>query len=423
MLRTSASTGSLADTAADTLIRRRLLTARALRSVAQGALVVTFPLYLDALGWSGAQIGALFSVIALVQATLTLFSGPLSDRFGRRRFLLGYEATLITAALLALSSATSWVLIIAALMGGFGRGMNGAAGPFAPVEQAWLARVTPTARRSNIFSLNTALGSFGMAVGALLAAALPLWQHALPGATAYRPLFALVLIAALLTGYLLWPVADSAALQLDTADPPPARHEENRRLLHIAVVNAINGAAIGLIGPLMTYWFFLRFDVGPARIGPVLALAFIATGLSALTTGRISRGGRVVSSVVRLRVLGLGLLLLLPLAPSFFWASVIYISRAALNRGTAGARQALNMSLISDGRRGFAATLASLSMQLPRSVGPVIAGAAFASGYLALPFYVAAALQAGYLLTFRHIFGRYEKQLPESLRRDRDQNN
>lgn len=397
----------------DTRIRRRLLTARALRSVAQGALVVTFPLYLDALGWSGAQIGALFTGIAVLQASLTLFSGPLSDRFGRRRFLLGYEAMLMFASLLALASATSWIVVVAALAGGFGRGMNGAAGPFAPVEQAWLARVTPTPRRSGIFSLNTALGSFGMAIGALLAAALPLWQTVLPGATAYRPLFTLVLIAALFTTRLLWPIIDSTALQDDAAEPPPARHEENRRLLHIAIVNAINGAAIGLIGPLITYWFFLRYNVGPAQIGPVLALAFVATGLSALTTGRISRGGRVVSSVVRLRVLGLGLLVLLPLAPTFFWASVIYIVRSALNRGTVGARQALNMSLISDGRRGFAATLASLSMQLPRSVGPVIAGAAFAAGYLGGPFYVAAGLQTIYLLAFHRIFGRYEKQLPK----------
>jgi len=409
MPRTPAPAGLAA--AADTRIRRRLLAARALRSVAQGALVATFPLYLDALGWSGAQIGALFSGIAVLQASLTLFSGPLSDRFGRRRFLLGYEAMLTFAALLALASASHWIIVAAALAGGFGRGMNGAAGPFAPVEQAWLARVTPPPRRSSIFSLNTALGSFGMAAGALVAAVLPLWQTVLPGALAYRPLFALMLIAAPFTAGLLWPIADSAALQDDAADPPPARREENRRLLHMAVVNAINGAAIGLIGPLITYWFFLRFDVGPAHIGPVLALAFVATGLSALTTGRLSRGGRVVSSVVRLRVLGLGLLLLLPLAPTFFWASALYIVRAALNRGTAGARQALNMSLISDSRRGFAATLSSLSMQLPRSVGPVIAGAAFAAGYLSGPFYVAAGLQAIYLLTFRHLFSRHEKQL------------
>lgn len=396
---------------ADTSIRRRLLAARAMRSVAQGALVVTFPLYLDALGWSGAQIGALFSAITVLQAVLTLFSGPLSDRLGRRRFLLGYECLLIGAAVLALFSAIGWILTLAALAGGFGRGMNGAPGPFSPIEQAWLARVTPQTRRSTIFSLNTALGSFGMASGALIAAAVPLWHAQLPGAAVYRPLFALVLLAALITTAMLWPVADSPTLPTEATDPPPARGEENRRLIHIALVNAINGAAIGLIGPLITYWFFLRFHVGPASIGPALAMAFIATGLSALTTGRLSRGGRIVRAVVRLRLLGLALLLLLPLAPTFYWAAAIYIVRSALNRGTIGARQALNMSLISEGRRGLAATTSSLSMQVPRSVGPVIAGAAFAAGYLAAPFYLAAGLQGLYLLVFRHIFSRYEKQL------------
>jgi hypothetical protein len=38
---------------------RRLITARAIRSVAQGALVVDFVLYLRALSWSASVIGLL----------------------------------------------------------------------------------------------------------------------------------------------------------------------------------------------------------------------------------------------------------------------------------------------------------------------------------------------------------------------------
>ena len=397
----------------DTRIRRRLLATRAVRSLGQGMLVVDFPLYLAALGWSGVQIGVLFATVISAHAAMTLVSGPLSDRFGRRRFLLFYESVLIASAALALCSNSGWAVTLAAIGGGFGRGINGAAGPFSPVEQAWLAGVSPRSRRSTVFSLNTALGSLGMALGALLAALPAVWASMFTGAEAYRPLFALVLCAAAITLLLLLTMPRTRAAGRFPAQPAAQaeRPRENQALMAITLINAVNGVAVGLIGPLITYWFHLRYGVGPGHIGPVLALAFAATAGSALLAGRLSRHGKLVSTVVRFRVLGIALLLAFPLMPTFSSASAIYILRAALNRGTIGARQALNLSLISDRRRGLAATLSALSTQIPRAVGPVIAGAAFSAGALIVPFYVASALQVIHIVAYRHVFGRYERWL------------
>lgn len=398
---------------ADGASRRRLILCRGLRSIGQGMLVVDFPLYLDALGWNGVQIGSLFTAIVVVQATLTLFSGPLSDRYGRRTFLLGYDAVLMIAALMALLSPAGWVITVAALASGFGRGMNGAAGPFAPVEQAWLARVTPQARRGGTFSINTAVGAFGMAIGALLAVLPAVWSHALPGALAYRPMFLLVLVAAIATLGTILTLREPA--RVPTPPAAPVRAEENRRLLRIAAVQAINGTAVGLVAPLVTYWFLLRFGVGPAKIGPVLAASFICSSGMALLIGRLVRGGHLVKTIVPLRAIALALLVALPLAPTFLIAAAVFVARAALNRGTIGARQALNMSLISDQRRGLAATLSSIAFQFPRSIGPVVAGSLFAAGFLGLPFFVGAGIQTVYLVLYTRIFGRYEKHLSEDF--------
>ena len=73
-------------------VARRLMAARAARSVGQGALVAAFTLYLHALGWSAQAIGATLASALLAGALLTLALGPTSDRVGRRRFLLVYEA-------------------------------------------------------------------------------------------------------------------------------------------------------------------------------------------------------------------------------------------------------------------------------------------------------------------------------------------
>ena len=52
-----------------------------------------------------------------------------------------------------------------------------------------------------------------------------------------------------------------------------------------AAPDALNGLAMGMIGPFMAFWFHLRFGVGCALIGPVLAGGFIVALL--LAVGRI----------------------------------------------------------------------------------------------------------------------------------------
>ena len=75
-----------------------------------------------------------------------------------------------------------------------------------------------------------------------------------------------------------------------------------------------------------------------------------------------------------MRLVGLGLFLALPFAPTYELAATCYVLRAAFNRGTAGARQAVGLKLVGSGRRGLAASLNAISMQVPRAIGPVIGG-------------------------------------------------
>ncbi len=122
---------------------RRLLAARFWRSISQGALVVDLALYLRALGWSGAAIGMVLSGAGLVGAALNLVVGVTSDRFRRKPFLLTYEGLTCLCALVAMTHSRPLLLAPAIVLAGFGRGANGAAGPFSPAEQAWLAGAEP----------------------------------------------------------------------------------------------------------------------------------------------------------------------------------------------------------------------------------------------------------------------------------------
>lgn len=391
---------------------RRLVALRAARSLGQGAQVAAFSLYLHVLGWSAAAIGATLSAALLVGAALTLAVGPLSDRIGgRRRFLLAYEASQAGAALLALATTQPALLALAAVLGGFGRGANGSAGPFGPLEQAWFALRLPPAQRGRVFSANTAVGFAGMAVGAAATALIGLAASAEGQRLAYRGIFLLTLLGALAGLALLAGLREPqpAATGPGGAAPPPdpaRRAAENRDLRRLVAVNALNGLGIGMVGPLIAYWFLLRFGHGPDRIGPALAASFVLAAAGALLAGRLAQRHGLVQVVVGMRLAGLLLLLAIPLMPGFALAAACYALRAGMNQGTAGVRQAVVAGLTGDDRRGLAASLQNVSVQIPRALGPLLAGLMLHAGWLTAPFLLAALCQAGYLLLYARFFGR-----------------
>lgn len=390
-----------------------LVGARLARSVWQGALVVDFALYLKALQWSAVEISAVLSAALLLGAVLTMLLGPLSDLFGRRRFLLVYDALQGGAAVAAWLTAAPATLAVAAVIGGFGRGGNGAAGPFAPVEQAWLARCVPASRRGMFYSLNAATGFGGMAMGAVLAA-IPGWlAGANPPAASYRPLFLLTALLSLVT-FVLVALArdDEAGMRPPPAheDDPATRRRENGMMLRLALANLLNGAGLGLSGPLVTYWFALRFHHGPASIGMMMALGFVLAGFASLLAGWVANGIGLVRAVVAMRLVGLVLLIILPFCGSFALASLVYVARTVMNRGTAGPRSALQVGIVRPQRRGLSSAASNVALQIPRAIGPVFAGLLYESGLLAAPFLAAAVFQAAYIWMYDRSFRRVELQ-------------
>ena len=405
---------------------RLLLAIRLARSLGQGVTVASFTLYLQALGYRGPAIGVILTAGLMFGALLTLIIGPLSDRRGRRNLLIGYEAAAALAAAAAMLSHNEAILIVATTIAGFGRGANGAAGPFAPVEQAWLARELEGAARRRALALNAALGFFGMALGAALVSLPAIAGHGFTDIENYRLLFAVPLLGSLF-GIALLGFAREAVVQPVAMPGAENRHtvmrvtrEENRQLRRLATANAINGLGIGIVGPLMAYWFASRFGQSPAMIGPALAAAFLAGAFSSLLGGKLSERLGAVRSVLWMRSAGILLLVAVPFAPGFGAAVFLYALRGACNRGTAGPRQSVAADLTRPERRGLGASVQTLSLQIPRAAGPILGGWLIHAGQFTAPFLIAAALQTLYLVLYRYYFGTLNRasevsQAPSTL--------
>lgn len=386
---------------------------RALRSLAQGLFVVDFTLFLKASGWGAAPIGALLTAEGLVGAGLMLAVGILCDRYGRRVFLLAYQALVVLGMIALVLAPLPWTLVLVAVVLSLGRGANGSAGPFGPAEQAWLALAVPHRLRARAFSLNNAVTYVGMGIGAGLAGTVAIFAHILPGPREYLPIFVLTGVIAVVNGLQVWSLreerpAASRPQRRDQPPPPPPpsvadpalRRAQNGAILRLMVVNGINALAIGMVGPLIPYWFSVRFGIGPATIGPIYAGTFVVTAVASILTGDLAARTGIVRAVVVTRMFGVALMAALPLLPTYGLAAGAYALRSMANRGSAGARNALGVSIAGDERRGFAASLNGLSMRLPSAIGPALGGWLFSLGNLELPFFLAAGLQLVFLVVF-----------------------
>ncbi|HET7580181.1 MAG TPA: MFS transporter [Bacillales bacterium] len=396
-------------------VARRLILCKTLRSIGQGIMLVDLALFLKDLDWSATSIGGILTASGFVSIALVLFVGVLSDRIGRKPFLLFYEIMTAACALIGVVTTNPILLSIAIALTGFGRGQTGSPGPFAPAEQAWLAAYVPRKDRGNVYSLNNACGFFGMAAGALLAGATVFWDQVLPGALAYRPLFALILVLSLATMII---IATTKGEKVER--PPKIQNEqtrnrekaitrsENLSILKLVSINILNGIAVGLTGPMISYWFAVKFGVTNAQIGTTLAITYFVTGFASLFQAKLSNQFGMVRSVMWMRIIGSMLMVLLPILPTYVLVSGVYVLRSAINRGTQGARQALSVSLTRDKRRGFASSIFSLSMRVPTSAGPYVTGYLFELGALSIPFYAAAVLQFGYAYLYGRTFRSYD---------------
>lgn len=122
------------------------------------------------LGASLAAVGVIEGVAEATAAVLKVFSGTLSDHFGKRKILIvfGYALSAGTKPLFPLASSLGWVFT-ARFVDRIGKGIRGAP------RDALVADITPPALRGAAYGLRQALDSAGAVAGPLAALGLMAW--------------------------------------------------------------------------------------------------------------------------------------------------------------------------------------------------------------------------------------------------------
>jgi len=391
---------------------RRLVVVRGLRSFTQGYVTVIFAIYLGLLGFPAWLIGLTLTIGGVASAVLTLLTGVLSDRIGRRPFLLLYGWLLLISGVVFSLTTIPWVLILLSALGGLGRGGGGGgqAGPFMPAEQAIIAEKATGETRTRVFAANSIVGTGFAALGALLAG-IPEWAQGvwhLSILASYRPLYLGVALIGALSVVILWPLTEQPRkARANDAEARARRRRTRQTIGKISFAGAINGFGFGFLIGLVPYWLHVRYGVSPGAIGPVLAISSLLTALGSLVAVRLASRFGDVMLITGSRLVGVVLTLALPFAPFYLLAAALYILRMASAMMAMPVRQSYTMGIIEPESRGSAAGISGVARRLPASLSPSLSGYWIGVGELELPFIASAvfllANSALYYAWFRNV--------------------
>ena len=388
--------------------RLLILGSAGLRATAVGVSGVVLALHLAARGFDASTVGLAISLGLAGCAAGTFAVTSTADRWGRR-------PTLVTlACLMAVGGiALAWIphppIIMLSVFIGMLNGMGRDRGAGLTVEQAMLPKTTTDAQRTAVFAWYNVVVDGGHALGSLLGGlpALLRVQFSMGSLDSYRWTWMVYSGLCLLAG--LCARRLSRAVELDGVQRPPPLSPASRRVVtKFAALSGVDSLGGGfLTTALLGYWFFRRFGVDEALLGPLFFVVRMLNGLSHLVAAWLAKRIGLVNTMVWTHLPSSLLLMTVPIAPNLPVAVTLFLIREALVEMDVPTRQSYIVAVVKEEERTRAAGISNLTRSVAWAVAPVMAGALMRGLSLSAPLVIGPGLKVAYDLllyrAFRHI--------------------
>ena len=367
-------------------------------------MAVLLPAYLLALGHGSLAVGMLSTVTLLGSALATLAVGAWGHRAAPRTLLLG-AALLMAATGLAFAGLSAFApLLLVAFLGTLNPGA-GDVSVFLPLEHARLASLSRSStERTTLFARYSLAGSLSAAFGAL-AVGLPAWlaQHAAWALVdALRAMFVLYAVI----GLVIWQLYRRLPLPAASAAPAsaPAPLGPSRGVVvKLAALFSLDAFAGGLVlNSLVSLWLLQRFGLSLTAAGAFFFWSGLLSAVSQLVAPWLARRIGLLNTMVFTHIPANLCLIAAALAPNLPLALGLLLVRALLSQMDVPTRTAYVMSVVTPAERSAAASFTTVPRSLAAAASPALAGALFATGWLAAPLLLCGVLKIGYDLSLWH---------------------
>jgi MFS family permease len=353
---------------------KRLIYARALRAVADGYVSILLPAYLLALGFDAFEVGVLTTATLLGSASLTLFAGLITTRFGHRRPLLAAGGLMVATGLGFAGLQAFWPLLLIAFVGTINPS-TGDVSVFLPLEQSLLAQSVSDKDRTALFVRYSLAGSLMGAAGTLLAA-LPDIVGGWSGATLLQiiqGMFLLYAVIGLASAMIYRRVEEPLPVPGDATSEPlgPSR----KIVYRLAALFSIDAFAGGLIvQSMLALWLFQVFGMSLTAAATLFFWSNLLSAASYLAAVPIANRIGLIRTMVYTHLPSSLCLVAIPFVSSLPVVVGLLLLRSLLSQMDVPTRNSYVMAVVTPGERPAAASLTSVPRSLASGLGPVISG-------------------------------------------------
>ena len=387
-----------------------ILAAGSIRAAVTGFVGVGLGLYLAQAGVGAGALGLIVGLGLAGNAVATAVVAFKGDRWDRRQLLL-WTSILAAAGLVAAALFPTAVPLAVAAFVGMLNGMGRDRGPAQALEQSLLAEPTSSRERTRAYVSYAMAQDVAGAVGGLGAGA-PALLGMLGVAAARAWQVSFLAAAALTLGttvlYLFLPRATPVA----GAETGPVRvsPESRRRVTGLAALFSLDSLGGGFLATsILAYWFYRRFGLTGAELGPLFMAGRLLNVASYAVAGWLAARIGLLRTMVFTHLPSSLVLLLLPFVQTPWQAVAIFLLRESLVQMDVPTRQAYVTLVTQPGERTFAIGITNLTRNVGWALGPTAAGAAMGALGLGAPLVIGAGLKIVYDLalyrSFRHLPG------------------
>ncbi len=363
-----------------------LVYATLLPAIAFGMLYTDLPYFLTRIqGLPGLTMGLIVTIMGVSTFGASIPLGMIADKYGRKKVLItGNIAASLTIVVFALTT-DPIILAIAAVFEGIAEGAASAA------TGALLAEKCEVKQRNSIFSFYAFTQSICWALGSAAIALVEAFMVA--GFDQKESHILLYVILALLSGFstlIMMKLTESKFLKnAETRIRDLLPQKSKGVLTKYVITGAIIAFGAGLVIPLMTYWFDLRYSVPDTVSGLLLGWTSLVIGLATLASPYLAKRFGLVKAVVATQSLSMLFMLATPLPPLFLVSGAVYTVRAFLMNMSSPLEQSMIMGLVAENERGAASGISSAMWRLPNAISSSIGAWMMGLGLLFEPFYLA----------------------------------
>ncbi|MEK3951091.1 MFS transporter [Paenibacillus sp. FSL H7-0703] len=366
--------------------------------VGVGLITPILPELIIEFGASGRAIGLLVAAYGVTQFLLSPMTGQLSDRYGRKAFIVVGGIIFAVAKFIFAIGDELWMLYTSRLLEGM------AAALIIPPMMAYVADITTTEERAKGNSLLAAAMSFGFVIGPGLGGLLAGYGTRVPlyiatGAAIIAVIFSMICLPESLSKEQM----KAARARITRKESMYKQYVRSLKSKYAMLFVLVLVMTFGLANfeSVLGLYVTNRFQFSPQDISIILtAGAVIGVGMQALVVAKIiNKFGE--QRVIKGSLLFTSAAYILFLFTIDFWS--IFLLTSLIFFATAMLRPALNtqLSKMAGNEQGYVAGMNNAYMSVGNIVGPTLAGFLFDTNMFA-PFIAGCCILLGtFLLTLK----------------------